>query len=319
MKISHGCRFERTGSQNGYGYATDRMIDALTKLGHEVNQNDPTAPVQIWFDQPHHWKWNDSDQYRIGYHPWESTLLKPGWAKLMNECDEIWTPSPLLADWYVTYAGIKKPVYVYEHGVDPVWTPEHRKVEDKFRFLHMGAEAARKGGYELMRAFRKGFQNRDDVELTLKMINPGWNIPVIGKTNIVNRTVALPQLVSLFHEHHAYVYPSWGEGFGLTPLQAMATGMPTITVPDWAPYAHYLDPRLNIKAKTHASQWPMLHPGKMFSPSIDDTIDHMRWVVDNYDSAQEFAHSQIPAITAEYDWLRQTEETFNALQGRINL
>jgi hypothetical protein len=45
----------------------------------------------------------------------------------------------------------------------------------------------------------------------------------------------------------------------------------------------------------------------------------MRWVVDNYDSAQEFAHSQIPAITAEYDWLRQTEETFNALQGRINL
>jgi glycosyltransferase involved in cell wall biosynthesis len=318
MHISHGTKFSKTGAHNGYGYATDRMIDSLNKLGHTVTQNDPTAPVQIWFDQPPHWKWNDN-QYRIGYHPWESTKLKPGWAKMMNECDEIWTPSPLIAYWYKEHAGVKKPIYVYEHGVDPVWTPEDRKVDGKFRFLHLGAEAARKGGYELMRAFRKGFENNPDVELTLKMINPGWNVPAIGKTTIMNRVTALPQLVSLFHEHHAYVYPSWGEGFGLTPLQAIATGMPTITVPDWAPYARYLDPRLNIDAKMHASQWPGMHPGKMYAPSIDDMVDRMRWVVDNYDEASSYAHRQIPSIRKDYDWLTLTDQTFKGLESRLNL
>lgn len=317
MHISHGVRFEKTGSHNGYGYATDRMIDSLKRLGHEVTTNDPTAPVQIWFDQPHHWKWNKG-QYRIGYHPWESTKLKPGWVKIMNECDEIWTPSPLIAQWY-RQDGVKRPIYVYLHGVDKIWTPENRKVEDTFKFFHIGTEAARKGGYEVMRAFRKAFEGRDDVELTLKMINPGWNIPAIGRTTIVNRAVGVEQLVGMFHEHHAYVYPSWGEGFGLTPLQAMATGMPTITVPDWAPYSAYLDPRLTIGAKLYASQWPALHPGKMFSPSIDDMIDRMRWVVDNYDSAQRFAHNQIAGIRREYDWDTLTKNAFDDLQGRINL
>jgi glycosyltransferase involved in cell wall biosynthesis len=188
------------------------------------------------------------------------------------------------------------------------------------RFLHCGAEAARKGGFEVMRSFRKAFQNRDDdVELTLKMINPGWNIPTIGRAVVVNRTLGLEQLVDLFQEHHAYVYPSWGEGFGLTPLQALATGMPTVTVPDWAPYAHHLDDNLKIKAKPHHTQWPVMHPGTMFSPSIDDMIDRMRWLADNYDEAADFAYAQTGPVHEEYDWLSLTKDAFDALQGRLNL
>jgi glycosyltransferase involved in cell wall biosynthesis len=319
MRISHGTRFTNLNDTNGYGYATDRMAAALKELGHEFVKNDPDAPVQMCFDQPKYWKWNDSDQYRIGYHPWESTLLKPGWREKLNECDEVWTPSPLIADWYKEYAGVTRPIYVYQHGVDPIWKPKKRTVEDKIRFLHVGAEAARKGGLDVMRAFRQAFPNRDDVELTLKMINPGWNIPEFGKVKIMNRTLKVDQLVDLFHEHHVYVYPSWGEGFGLTPLQAMATGMPTLTVPAWAPYAHHLDERLSIPAKLHATQWPKLHPGMMFAPSEDAMIDRMRWVADNYDPAVEFAMEQTGNIAAEYDWLTLTDEAFSALQERLNL
>src|SRR5690606_37888916 len=120
MRISHGTRIKSINATNGYGYATTNMIASLERLGYAVNQNDHTADVEIWSDQPHHWNFSPGP-YKIGYHPWESTELLPGWAEIMNECDEIWTPSPVIADWYVRYAGIKVPVYVYEHGVDDIW------------------------------------------------------------------------------------------------------------------------------------------------------------------------------------------------------
>ena len=186
MRISHGTRINEINDTNGYGYATDRMISSLNTLGHEILQNDPTAPVQMWFDQPHHWKWDEdkvtysspttfkgTHQYRIGYHPWESTKLKDDWVQRMNECDEIWTPSPLIAEWYAE-DGVKPPIFVYEHGVDPIWTPKKRKIGDgPIVFLHCGGEAARKRADRTMEAFRRAFADRKDVKLVMKMISPG--------------------------------------------------------------------------------------------------------------------------------------------------
>jgi glycosyltransferase involved in cell wall biosynthesis len=283
----------------------------------EVQQNWDEADVEIWFDQPHHWK-IDPDKYTIGYHPWESTKLRPGWVDKMNQCDEIWTPSPLIAEWYEA-DGIKVPIYVYEHGVDPIWTPQHRPVEDKIRFLHIGGEALRKGALETMRAFRLAFPNRDDVELTLKMICPGWNVPAIGKANIVNRTISLRDLVAMYHEHHAFVYPSWGEGFGLTPLQALATGMPTIIPARWAPYKKYVDPWLLVHSRQAPSPWPQEHPGDMLEPRLDDVVDRMRYVAENYEKVHRAALLRTPELSCEYDWNTLTRKAFSGLENRLKI
>lgn len=320
MRISHGTRIKNIATHNGYGYATDRMASSLRRLGHTFEQNDPAAPVQIWFEQPHHWKWNDSDQYRIGYHPWESTKLKDDWVERMNQCHEIWTPSPLIAEWYEA-DGVKPPIYVYEHGVDhEIWTPKKRSVSDTFNFLHVGGEAVRKGGNHTVRAFIKAFPDRDDVKLIMKQIPPaGFKVgPRQGKITDIFGRYDIEQMVDLFHNSHAYIYPSRGEGFGLTPLQAMATGMPTITLPAWAPYKHHLDPNLSLPSTLRASPHAEVHPGKMFYPLIDDIVDRMRWVVDNYDAASDFAMNQVPAITDEYDWDKMTKKTFDALEKRLS-
>lgn len=306
-------------TKNGYGYATDRMIDSLTRLGHTIKANDPTAPVEIWFDQPHHWKWRDH-QYKIGYHPWESTKLQDGWVEAMNKCDEIWTPSELIGRWYAD-DGVTRPIYVYEHGVDSVWAPKKyhlNKIKyDKIRFLHIGAEAARKGGWDALRAFRLAFQTKDDVEFTMKLIGVNFTIERVGKINIINRKMSLEELIGLYHAHDVYMYPSAGEGFGLTPLQAMATGMPTITVPDWAPYRRFLDPNLTLPARLVNSPWPEVHPGKVFRVSQDDMIDRMRWAYDNFDAAKDFADKQIEPIKADYNWDLLTKEMFDNLQKRL--
>ena len=316
MKISHGTHIKNMDDTNGYGYATANMIASLERLGHEVTKNDKTADVEIWFDQPHNWKFSKGP-YKIGYHPWESTLLKDGWAEIMNQCDEIWTPSPIIAEWYRNYSGITVPVYVYEHGVDPIWKPVQRPVEDRFKFLHVGGEAARKGVTETMKAFRRAFPNNRDVELSLKIISEGWKVGHINRINIINRRSSLENLIKMFHEHHAYVYPSWGEGFGLTPLQAMATGMPTITVPGWAPYARFLNPKLCVDSKFNKTQWPTLHPGNMLRPNVDDLIEAMRHTYNNYEAVEADAHARVDEIMAYYDWDRLTKETFDSLAERL--
>ena len=301
--------------RNGYGYATDRMLDSLHKLGYQVRNNDPSADVQIWFDQPQHWKWNDSDQHRVGYHPWESTKLQRGWLSKMNECDEVWATSPFVAEVYKK-CGVKPPIFVYEHGVDhETWSPVRRQVEDTMKFLHVGGEAVRKGLDITQKAFNLAFPNNEDVELIIKQNSPAWKIPSYGRKRVITELLSLTELVGLYREAHVFVYPSWGEGFGLTPLQAMASGMPTICTESWAPYADFIE--MPVSSEKVPSPWPKIHPGKMFEPNLDDVVDWMRHCYQNYDEVSALAYRWAPYIHVRYDWDSLTKETFGALEDRI--
>jgi len=322
MRISFGTRLDTAkgiNPANGYGYATNCMLASLSRLGYHVEANDSSADVEIWFDQPQNWNFSKGT-YRIGYHPWESTQLKEGWAEIMNECDEIWTPSPLIADWYREHAGVTAPIYVYEHGVEHDWTPVERKPKDTIKFLHVGGEATRKGLWDTtIPAFRKAFGKRTDVQLTCKTINSKWNgINYLGRVRYLDEKLEFPQLQDLFYEHDVYVYPSWGEGFGLTPLQAIATGMPTITLPGWAPYKRFLDPSLNVGHELVPSPWPKIHPGKVMKPNVDDVVDRMRHAADNFEEVSDFAMLKAPIVHEAYDWDRITAKVFGDLNRRLN-
>lgn len=302
---------------NGYGYATKCMLRSWDNLGFDWGTNESTADIGIVFDQPPYAEFYPG-QYKILFHPWESTLLLPGWAEIMNECDEIWTPSPLIADWYTRYAGVKVPVYVYEHGIESEWKTLSRPTPEIVKFLHVGAEASRKGGWDTVRAFRAAFPYRDDVELTMKMIDSGWNgINRLGRVNYVDKKCSFGELQDFFYDSHVYVYPSAGEGFGFTPLQAMTTGMPTITVPAWAPYEQFLDDRLNVSSKMVTSSWPKIHPGKVFRPDFDDLVEKMRFAADNFEELHADAIARTDDIRKYYDWDRLTEEAFSALEQRL--
>jgi glycosyltransferase involved in cell wall biosynthesis len=317
MKISFGTRIasDDIHGKNGYGYATQCMLASLNRLGYTVNDNDASADVEIWFDQPQHWKFRDN-QYKIGYLPWESTKLMPGWRAIMNKCDEIWTPSPLIAQWFKE-DGITVPIYVYEHGVDHIWQPVKREPEHTIKFLHVGGEASRKGGWDTRREFNRAFAGDKGVRLTMKLVNSPWVNVNTPKVRIINANYNIKQMRMLFYTHDVYVYPSWGEGFGLTPLQAIATGMPTITVPAWAPYKEYLDPSLSISStlKTHA--WPKIHPGRMLRPNWDELVDKMKYARDNYDEVRDYAASNALDVHRAYDWDRLTAKTFGDLEGRL--
>ena len=302
----------------GYGVAGFNMVRSLQNLGHRVPFADSKCKIEIFFSQPDYWEWSNQFSYHIGYTPWESTQLMPGWLEHMNLADETWTTSEIIKRWY-TAAGVKN-VKVYPHGIDPQWTPKNRTVYEKMRFLHMGEPAPRKGGQMAVDAFRAAFGDNPDVELTVKAhrlnntrrYQDGRIIGAIDDySNVRLVTQELPEdhLISFVKQHHCMVYPSYGEGFGLIPFQAIATGMPTICTAKWADYKSYLGP-LGLESKLIDSPWPGTHPGKMLEPDFDDLVEKYRYAYEHFEALSSYFYTQAPKLHAEYNWEKLTAEAF---------
>lgn len=318
MKISLTMPESNAITTHGYGVAGFGFVRALQDLGHEVPFQDPTAPVEIAWCQPELWQWSNPDAYHIGYVPWESTKLPEKWIEPMRQADEIWTTS----DWCKTVFekhGFEN-VRVYQHGVDQFqWGRKRRRPQERpagtqqLRFLHMGEPAPRKGGQMVFDTFLDTFGEDPNVSLTIKAHGyntvRGKNLPNV---KVITSELDTFQLVDLVQRHDVLLYPSYGEGFGLIPLQAMVTGMPVVCTGAWAPYKHHLIPELVLPSRAIKSPWPEMHPGLVYEPSADALAAAMLLLADPADYANASARAYFNSfqVEMEYDWHKVTRDAF---------
>jgi hypothetical protein len=326
MKISFHTQKENLDTTRGYGVAGFKMVTSLQELGHEVPFDDPSAPVQISWNPPHWYKFHPG-QYRIGYTPWESTGLPDGWLKAMNDCDEVWATSEWVANVY-EMAGVKRPIHVYEHGLDKKWVPKKRQAGDVIKFLHMGEPALRKGGQMTVDAFREVFGDRTDVHLTIKAYHQHYlrvwhegklTTPEEAYNNVtvIKDQMHFDELLNLYYEHDIMVYPSYGEGFGFIPLQALGTGMPVISTWEWAPYSKYFRSTW-LYSDYNRSIWA-LHPGNVMYPRYDNVKSMMLGCSDKQSIQwlQDEAFKQAEEIHEVYDWVNRTEKAFEHIVSKF--
>lgn len=325
MKISYYTTNQNLDLATGYGQAGFKVVTSLQALGHTVPFDDDTCPVQISFCSPQYYKFYPG-QYKIGYTPWESTYLPSGWIENMNKCDEVWATSEWVAEVYRN-AGVKPPVFVYEHGVDDMWRPVARKKSDVVRFLHVGEPAFRKGGQMTLDAFREAFGDSKDVHMTFKTYDQhrlgAWTperitLPELAYNNVsvLSKTLRPAELLDLHYRNDVMVYPSYGEGFGLLPLQALATGMPVICTDDWAPYRKYLG-ELAIDGRYDHSPW-LIHPGNVYFPNYDMLVDTFKFAADNIDYLRDKFYAQADDVIAEFDWLEKTEQAWEHIVKKFD-
>ncbi len=316
----------------GFGTAAINIIESLERAGFEVVWDSP-APVAIAWNHPPNWQFPPGT-YRIGYTPWESSTIPESWFHYINQVDEIWVPSDQVAKW-LKVAGIEKPITVYPHGIDPIWTPKTRTLgpDRVLRFLHVGEPAPRKGGEMALSAFRRAFGNRSDVHLTIKankysdiriyadngyiLGNPA---DVYDNVTVITDSLSLTELVSLHHQHHVLLYPSYGEGFGFIPLQAMATGMPTVTTYDWAPYTQFMLPSLMLGAYVTDSPWPHIHPGEVYKPDLEELYEILSWLNNrtNFDAVAKDSMQQAFKIHDTYSWDELTNNVFKKIREKFS-
>jgi glycosyltransferase involved in cell wall biosynthesis len=331
MKISYHSHIGGLDLSQGYGTAGYGIVTSLKKFGYDVPFNDPNADILLNFTQPPYYQFHNTGQYNIGYTPWESNEVDPSWILPMNAVDEMWTTSPLIAKWF-NEAGCTQNIKVFEHGIDHRWTPKHRRSHRKVRFLHVGSDAVRKGGQDAFDAFIDAFgRNNPNVSLTFKthasycMIRKELGTGLLYTAteysdNIkhIHGEFTLDELIGLFHSHDALVYPSYGEGFGFIPLQALASGMPTIQTSTWAPYSRFVIPELNVSDTMTSSPWPLEHPGAVLQPSHDDLVKAYLYAYDHFQEVADKTFEQAPQIHKEYDWDYLVRKQFAPVVAKVN-
>lgn len=285
-KIGFHCPLWGTGTDSGYSYAAVELIKAWQALGIPVWANDTDAPVIFNMGQPHFYE-RVEGKLNIGYTAWESTEITKSWVQAMNRMDEIWAPCQANIDWYKA-AGVTVPMRVLPHGINPKhWPIRENKAlaeDEVYKFLHIGGDAPRKGALMVYDAFKNVFGEQEDVQLTLKGRHFNFN-PKGNNINVLNELVSQDELREIYQSHHAMIYPTMGEGFGLVPFQAMATGMPTACT-NWSGPRDFV-PNYGFAIDVHYMTTPTYAPhiGRWAQPKYESVCN---WMVRFYENRKKY-------------------------------
>lgn len=150
----------------------------------------------------------------------------------------------ILADSKKTKQDLNSILKIPEHkiiviypGIDTNRFHKKRWKQNKIKtILYLGGLIKRKGIYETIYAFEKLCKKRRDARL---LIGGGGNELDKLKAEVnrlkINNLVSFlgfvdeKNIVNIYHRADLFVYPSKYEGFGYTPLEAMACGIPVVT------------------------------------------------------------------------------------------
>ena len=251
--------------------------------------------------------------YIVGFTYWETTRLPADWVVSMNKCNEVWTTSSWAKQCFID-SGVKVPIYAFNLGVDVhTFYPKKINNNDAFTFLHIGSPSTRKNTQLVVDAFFKLFKGNDYYRLILKSNGPPDARNIIDGVNhgsfyntrqvqIIDYYLKESELANLINSTDCFVYPTRGEGWGMSPFQTIACGVPTICTNETActEFAHLSVP---LEASMTTSNQPGIYDsGEWADPKIDDLCDKMMYVVNNYDEVLNKAMDSSIFLRDNYSW-----------------
>lgn len=329
----------------GYAYGYNRITKHFNQFSYRNKkmravQNSPEAPIQMFYMEPEWYNQKEmidlrpkgyqkfyDHQYKIYGTHLEATKVWPHWINTMNAADEIWVGNFFARD-AVVNSGVTTPTYVFEHGIDDMWKPKRRGQNKKIRFLHVDSDSPRKRADLVEKAFLELFKDSNDVEITFKhhgavrtpefSVSDLFNTKKDGNITRIYQTLSQDDMVKLFHDHDILVYPSEGEGFGFIPLQALATGMPTISTGRWCSYEKYLGNNI-IESKLGKTQYTGYDFGEVVLAEYESILHLMKEAVDNFEQQCDYFYNQADKVYKEYNWQSKCDEMLRGLISRVGI
>tara|TARA_Y100000310_G_scaffold337465_1_gene424591 strand:- start:467 stop:1270 length:804 start_codon:yes stop_codon:yes gene_type:complete len=262
----------------------------------------------------------------------ESTQIPTGWPSIINNFNRLIVPSTFCQEVFIN-SGVTVPTEVVPLGIIPKEWPvnQDRLKEDRpFRFLLFANshwQNTRKNYSFVVDVFCQMFGNNPDVELVLKLTvgqRPQINLP--PNVKVVVGRFDQTHLIHLLHSCDCLLFPSNGEGFGLPPREAMATGMGCIytqwggltdlaklgvgnPVPPAGEQAAIVNERYLVLANNNSPRF-----GNFASQNTAAFTDNMLWAVQNRDQLLQKGF-QDAALLRERETYADTVQKLSTILG----
>ena len=279
------------GRKDGYSTVSDFMIKYAKRFGVFLNRNYTGQKIGLLYDHPTHID-ELPTPYKIVYTGFESSKMPEEWKTHLEKADEVWVFSEWCAKVMKKSLGITPKVFY--HGIDTeVFHPKARKPSDKFVFLHYDAFKWRKGWDLLLNAFEDAFGDKDDILLILK--TGGQAVLPLDYPNvkILKEPASDSRMCEIMNQADCFVFPSRGEGFGMPPLEALACGVPCITI-----NAHGISDYFNeyfigvpfkeIRAKYDSANYKGRDLGKMYEADVKELSKALKLFYKKHKSFQYY-------------------------------
>lgn len=311
---------------DGYGYAAIKIAEAFKRLAFAGSvarvvpladaTGHPTRPyvegTAVTLASPMWWPTVKGARPFIGYTMFEATRLPKEYLRVIERCAQMVIVPTAWNKAVFEESGVRVPVEVVPLGHDiadyyPLERPRHESAP--YTFAWSGTPDFRKGWDVVYRAFRLAFGNREDVRLRLHFRKlPDHARFGDANVEVVDGRLPLPAMRRFYQEADCFVFPSRGEGWGMPPREAAATGLPVITTA-WSGLQQDIEQwalPLDVKELRPAAfgHWEPGDVGEWAEPDIDHLVELMRLCVQNRDDAAAVGSRSAAWLAASTTWDR---------------
>ena len=324
---------ENWNPMDGYGQVATMLVEGLTsRHGVDVNvvgNNRSTASVvpgsfyatqltrprlpsagSILLGYPtlfHTFGTSLEHGVRIAITMFESTRLPPGWVEVLNRLDGVIVPSAWLEATF-RREGVTVPLHRVPLGIRDIYRPLARpERRSPFTFLTLQTPYPRKGWDIAVRAFDIAFGRdpryrliiklRRDKKLPVRIVHPG--------VEVLADDLDDEGMVSLLGAVDAFVFPTRGEGFGLPPREAAATGLPVVATA-WGGTMDAIDEWGWPLKWNMAAAWPghgnLAGVGEWAEPDVHHLAELMREIADRGPDVRARALCNAERVNLLYKW-----------------
>jgi len=296
---------------DGYGYPTiqiARELKALDPRVHSLNMARGGEFSRLDTDRwrvagdavllcTPDWLPNISADRIAIYTMTEATRGPAHWPELINRHAQLClAPCRWCADVFER-SGVNVPILVAPWGINPDhYFYVERAPREPYTFLWSGTNDRRKGWDVAYRAFIQAFGDSTEARLVLHFRTDLVGQIRFADCNVEKRvgTIQRSQWLAMLAEADCFVFPSRGEGWGLPPREAAATGLPAL-VTDWSGLAHDLEHwgiPIRIAGFSTARYGVFRDIGEWAEPDVDHLSGQMRWC---FEHRAEAAHIGVRA------------------------
>ena len=333
-------------TKSGYGNCTVNLVTYSLEKGYDVRwigknnyspffRNLAQKPIpldiaMVWHEQPKSDWLKSPFAKNIAITPFETTRIPRSWVPLLNTMDAVFVPCKqniqMMKD-----SGVRVPIELIKWGVDETkWYPVQRN-NKVFTFGTMGALSLRKGTDILTKAFQLAFPKDKfkDVRLIAKTSYYRYDFWEKDDPRIIIQMTPVEEndlLNDFVKQVDCFVFPTRGEGFGLPPLEMMATGVPAI-VTNWSGPADYINDEVGyplndykmVPADSFTKDIYKEDCGYWAEPSVDELVEKMRYCYYHPDEVKKKGEKAAEYVKNNWLWKDVITYFHNALDKHLKV